>query len=255
MQSSLTRSRVRSAANVKRSNETKPGGLSSLGNLGLRSVNTMPPELRRMAHKLSDAQLQELARRIRDRCLSAVVHPPHKQAPLSPLTPQPHLHRVAIISESLEVQYHKRRQKLDANGVFDVDINKSRTEAMHHVAIQRRLRPGDLEGEVLREMLAEEHYRKLLTESVDDLEGKMNKWFMGTEFQNLTAAVCDMLIAWWRCCCCCCLWVNTSVTHTGAQLYGATQEAGGCAWSTLCWCLCTKMGPRCQAKSGTEAHH
>lgn len=156
--------------------------------------------------------------------------PPTAQAsPLSPLTPQPLLHRVAIISESLEVQYHKRRQKLDANGVFDVDINKSRTEAMHHVAIQRRLRPGDLEGEVLREMLAEEHYRKLLTESVDDLEGKMNKWFMGTEFQNLTAAVCDMLIAWlW--CCCCCLCVNTSAPHThrDATLWSHTRSRRLC---------------------------
>ena len=65
-----------------------------------------------MARKLNDEQVLELTRRIRA--------------------------RVAHISEHMQLKFAKRKARLDDHAVFDVNVNKSRAEAMHHVELQRK---------------------------------------------------------------------------------------------------------------------
>ena len=52
-----------------------------------------------------------------------------------------------------------------------------------------RLRPGDLECEILKDMLAEQRYRDALKKNYTDLEQRVDKWFDGTKFQNITTQV------------------------------------------------------------------
>ena len=139
--------------------------LPELGNLGLQPITFVSPQLRAVARRLDDDQVMELTKRIRE--------------------------RVARISDEMQQKFARRKAKLDDKAVFDVHVNKARAEAMHHVELQRKLRPGDVECDILKDMIIEQQYRQDLLDNCEfgDVQEQMDEWFEGTKFQGVTMKV------------------------------------------------------------------
>lgn len=147
-------------ARKERDMEERKQTLGGMGNLGLRGIRFLTPELKELAASLDDAQVKDMSKRLRT--------------------------RVDTISQRLRDKYSKRRYVADYHAVFDKTINKRRVAAMHHVDIQRQLRPGDVQYEILSEMLEERKFRESMRDQFGNLEGKLNTIFQGTALQKVT---------------------------------------------------------------------